>query len=63
MRTTVKELKKWLENIEDDAIISTVNYKNKREKNFIVATSYKDDGKTEEREYLVSVEDEFSSEN
>ena len=30
MRTTAKELKKWLENINDDSLISINTYKNNR---------------------------------
>ena len=30
MRTTAKELKKWLENINDDSLISISTYKNNR---------------------------------
>ena len=58
MRTTTKELKKWLENINDDSLISINTYKNNREKNFIVATQFHDDGKVEEKEFTVSIEDD-----
>ena len=58
MRTTVKELKKWLENINEDAIISINTYKNNHEKSFIVATEWLDNGKTKEKEFKVSVEDD-----
>lgn len=58
MRTTAKELKKWLENINDDSLISINTYKNNREKNFIVATQFHDDEKVEEKEFTVSIEDD-----
>ena len=58
MRTTVKELKKWLETVSDDAIISINTYKNNREKNFIVATQFHENGKIEEKEFTVSIEDD-----
>lgn len=58
MRTTVKELKKWLETVSDDAIISINTYTNNHEKNFIVATQFHDNGKIEEKEFTVSIEDD-----
>ena len=58
MRATAKELKKWLENINDDSLISISTYKNNREKNFIIATQFHDDGKVEEKEGIVSIEDD-----
>ena len=58
MRTTAKELKKWLENINDDSLISINTYKNNHEKNFIVATQFNDNGKIEEKEFIVSIEDD-----
>ena len=53
-----KELKKWLENINDDSLISISTYKNNREKNFIIATQFNEDGKIEEKEFIVSIEDD-----
>lgn len=35
MRTTVKELKKWLENVSDDAIISINTYANNHENHLL----------------------------
>lgn len=58
MRTSAKELKKWLETINDDAIISINTYKNNHEKSFIVATEWLDNGKIEEKEFTVSIEDD-----
>lgn len=58
MRATAKELKKWLENINNDSLISISTYKNNREKNFIIATQFHDDGKVEEKEFIVSIEDD-----
>lgn len=58
MRTTVKELKKWLETVSDDAIISINTYTNNHEKNFIVVTQFHDNGKVEEKEFTVSIEDD-----
>ena len=57
MRTTVKELKKWLENVSDDAIISINTYANNHEKSFIIATEWDESGKSKENEFVVSVED------
>ena len=58
MRATAKELKKWLENINDDSLISISTYKNNREKNFIIASQFNEDGKIEEKEFIVSIEDD-----
>ena len=58
MRTTAKELKKWLKTINDNAEISVSTYRNNREKTFIVATEWHEDGKSEEKEFIVSVEDD-----
>lgn len=58
MRTTAKELKKWLENINDDSLISINTYKNNHEKNFIIATQFNEDGKIEEKEFTISIEDD-----
>ena len=58
MRTTVKELKKWLENVSDDAIISINTYTNNHEKSFIIATEWDKNGKSKENEFVVSVEDD-----
>lgn len=58
MRTTAKELKKWLENVNDDSFISINTYKNNHEKNFIVATQFYDNGKIEEKEFVVSIEND-----
>ena len=58
MRTTAKELKKWLENVNDNSFISINTYKNNHEKNFIIATQFNEDGKIEEKEFIVSIEDD-----
>ncbi len=58
MRTTVKDLKKWLESVSDDAVISVNRYKNNREKQFIVATEWNENGKEEDKEFIVCVEDD-----
>lgn len=57
MRTTVKDLKKWLETINDDAFISVNQYENNHEKQFIVATEWNEDGESEDKEFTVCVED------
>lgn len=57
MKTTAKELKKWLEKINDEALISVNVYKNNREKTFIVATEWDENGKFEEKEFKVSEEE------
>ena len=56
MRTTVKDLKKWLETINDDAFISVNQYENNHEKQFIVATEWNEDGKSDDKEFVVCVE-------
>ena len=55
MQCTAKELKEWLNNIDDEAIISVSVYKNKHEKSFIQATKWNENGKYEENEFVVSV--------
>ena len=57
MTTTAKELKRWLEKINDEALISVNVYKNNREKTFIVATEWDENGKSEEKEFKVSEEE------
>ena len=57
MQCTAKELKEWLNNIDDEAIISVSVYKNKHEKSFIQATLWKEDGKSDEKEFVVSVDE------
>ena len=65
-----KELKKWLENINDDSLISINTYKNNHEKNFIIATQFNEDGKIEvesneetEKEEKAEVKDEEVEKN
>ncbi len=58
MRTTAKELKKWLKTINDNAEISVSTYRNNHEKSFIVATEWDENGKSKENEFVVSVEDD-----
>ena len=58
MRTTAKELKKWLENVSDDAIISINTYTNNHEKSFIIATEWAENGKSKESEFTISIEDD-----
>lgn len=58
MRTTAKELKKWLEKISDDSFISINTYKNNHEKSFIIATEWDENGKSKESEFTVSIEDD-----
>lgn len=57
MKTTAKELKKWLEKVNDEALISVNVYKNNREKAFIVATEWDENGKSEEKEFKVYEEE------
>ena len=40
MRKTAKELKKWLETIDDDALISIDSYTNRKTKEMILATEW-----------------------
>ena len=51
MRKTAKELKKWLENVEDDALIGVSIYENNREKEFIIATTWNEKGKEITKEF------------
>ena len=57
MRKSVKELKKWLETINDEAEISVSVYKNNKEKQFIYVTEWNEEGIKEEKEFLVSEEE------
>lgn len=52
MRKTAKELKKWLETIDDDALISVDYYKNRKTKEIILATELGE--KFEEKEFIVA---------
>ena len=56
MRTTVKDLKKWLEKLDDEAVLGVSVYKNNREKAFLTARDWNESGKSEEKEFTIFVE-------
>ena len=57
MKKSVKELKKWLETMDDEAEISVGVYKNNKEKQFIYVTEWNEEGIKKEKEFLVSEEE------
>lgn len=54
MRKNAKELKKWLETIDDDSLISIDVYKNKKTKEIIIATEYGENLEEKENEFIVA---------
>ena len=52
MRKTAKELKKWLEMIDDNALISIDTYTNRKTKEIILATEWGEN--LEEKEFIVA---------
>ena len=54
MRKTAKELKKWLEDIDDNALISIDKYTNIKTKEFILATEWGENLEEKEREFVVA---------
>lgn len=54
MRKTAKELKKWLEDIDDNALISIDKYINIKTKEFILATEWGENLEEKEREFVVA---------
>lgn len=54
MRKTAKELKKWLEDIDDNALISIDKYTNIKTKEFILATEWGENLEEKEREFIVA---------
>ena len=54
MRKTAKELKKWLETIDDNALITVDKYTNIKTKEFILATEWGENLEEKEREFIVA---------
>jgi hypothetical protein len=54
MRKTAKELKNWLETIDDDALISVDYYKNRKTKEIILATEWGENLEEKENEFIVA---------
>ena len=54
MRKTVKELKKWLESIDEDSLISVDMYSNRKSKEIIIATEWGDNLEANEKEFIVA---------
>ena len=51
MRKTAQELKKWLESVDDDALIGVSLYENNKAKEFIIATTWNEKGKEMTKEF------------
>ena len=54
MRKTAKELKKWLEMIDDNALISIDTYTNRKTKEIILATEWGENLEEKEKEFIVA---------
>ena len=54
MRKTAKELKKWLESIDEDSLISVDMYSNKKSKEIIIATEWGDNLEEKQKEFIVA---------
>ena len=54
MRKTAKELKKWLETIDDNSLITVDKYTNIKTKEFILATEWGENLEEKEREFIVA---------
>ena len=54
MRKTAKELKKWLETIDDDALISVDKYSNRKTKEILLATEWGDNLENEDKEFIIA---------
>ena len=54
MRKTVKELKKWLETIDDDSLISVDTYSNMKTKEILIATEWGDNLEERQKEFIVA---------
>ena len=58
MRKTAKELKRWLETIDDNALISIDTYINRKTKEMILATEWGENLEEKESEFIVAELDE-----
>ena len=54
MRKTAKELKKWLETIDDNALISVDKYSNRKTKEILLATEWGDNLENEDKEFIIA---------
>ena len=54
MRKTAKELKKWLETIDDDSLISVDTYSNIKTKEILIATEWGDNLEERQKEFIVA---------
>ena len=54
MRKTAKELKKWLETINDDSLISVDTYSNMKTKEILIATEWGDNLEERQKEFIVA---------
>lgn len=54
MRKSAKELKEWLKNISDDALITVDKYTNVKTKEFIIATEWGENLEEKEHEFIVA---------
>lgn len=53
MRKTAKELKKWLETINDDSLISVDIYSNIKTKEILIATEW-ENNQEKQKEFIVA---------
>jgi len=60
MRKTAKELKKWLETIDDESLISIDAYSNRKTKEMIIATAWGDNLEEKQKEFIVAELDKES---
>lgn len=58
MRKTVKELKKWLETIDENALVSVDKYVHKKTKEMIITTEWGENLEEKEKEFIVAELDE-----
>ena len=54
MRKTAKELKKWLETIDDNSLISIDSYSNRKTKEILIATEWGDNLEERQKEFIVA---------
>ena len=54
MRKTAKELKKWLETINDDSLIFIDTYSNIKTKEILIATEWGDNLEERQKEFIVA---------
>lgn len=54
MRKTAKELKKWLETIDENSLISVDTYSNLKTKEILIATEWGDNLEERQKEFIVA---------